>query len=337
MLKNNCPKVSVIVVNFKGKKQLRKCLEHLIKTSYPNYDIIVVDCLTPNIKRWMKRLFPKIKLIHYNHDIGASASHNVSATANDSKYLAFIDNDSYVTKNWLTELVKIMETDKKIGAAQAKILLTQNKRYMDHLGLAIDALGTWYTPRGINADRFNSLIEIFAASSAGFIVQKEAFDRVQGFDADYFIYDDDTDFSFRLRLFGYRIVFVPSAIIFHDADPARIFSPKKLFHAFKNRIYTMLKNYQLRNIWWRLALYYLATFAVGVYFLIINRNFEAITLFRSAFLPLKNLKSIWKKRAYVQFYRQISDSELFHRGFLKCDLRATLLDIMSKLKYVKKA
>lgn len=330
------PKVSVIVINVKGTEQLEKCLRCLIKTTYLNYEIIVVDCLTTNLKVWMRKFFPKVKVIHYDYDIGPSASHNVkNKITASSKYLAFLDNDACVTENWLTELVKVMEKDEKIGMAQAKILMTGNHRRLDHTGIAIDALGTWYTTRGLNADKFKKVFEIFAASSAGCIVSRRAFEEAGGFDPDYFIYDDDTDLSFRIRLLGYKIVFVPSAIIFHDARPMRVFTSKKLFHSFKNRMCTMLKNYELKNLWWRFSLYFFSTIVAGTSFLLIKKMDEAKALFRSITYSLVNIKRIWVKRSYIQFKRKVRDSELFHEGYLRNDINATLRDVRLKLKFLR--
>jgi hypothetical protein len=285
---------------------------------------------------WIKEFFPKVKVIHYDYDIGPSASHNAEKKAIDeeSQYLAFLDNDTYVTENWLTELVKVMEDDKRIGVAQAKILMSDNNHLLDHTGIAIDALGTWYTTRGLRADNFKDIFEIFAASSAGCIVRRKAFDEVGGFDPDYFIYDDDTDFSFRVRLFGYNVVFVPQAIVFHKGEPTRALNPKKLHHSAKNRICTMLKNYELRNLWWRLHLYLTLTFFAGIGFVLIKKLVEAKEIFRSITYPLKNIKKIWQKRMRIQLNRRVRDYELFKSGLLRNDIHATFIDVKSKLRYL---
>ncbi len=324
--------VSVVVINFKGTQQLEKCLNHLTKTVYPNYEIIIVDCLTENLETWIRKHFPTAKVIHYDRDIGPSASHNVDKNFLNpqSKYLAFLDNDAYVTENWLTELVKVMEYDSQIGIAQAKILMTSNSRLMDNAGIAIDALGTWYTTRGAKAYRFQNLFEIFAASSAGCLVLRKAFEEAGGFDPDYFIYDDDTDFSFRVRLLGYRIVFVPSAIVFHDAEPVRALSPRKLFHSVKNRLYTMLKNYELKNLWWRVSVYSFLTSLAGVSFIVLKRSAEAKQIFKGILYPLLKIGEIWKKRVAIQSSRRVRDSELLKCSLIREDVRATLLDIKLK-------
>ncbi|MBS7647353.1 glycosyltransferase family 2 protein [Candidatus Bathyarchaeota archaeon] len=335
-MSNKWPMVSVVVINFRGTDQLEKCLTYLMRTNYPNYEVIIVDCLTENLESWTNQHFPKAKIVHYAYDIGPSASHNVGkAILNpESKYLAFLDNDAYVTENWLTELVKVMESNEKIGVAQAKILMTSNKKLMDNAGLAIDALGTWYTPRGLKADNFQTLTEIFAASSAGCLVRLEAFEKVGGFDPEYFIYDDDTDFSFRVRLLGYKIVFVPTAVVFHDGDPVRALNPRKLWHSVKNRIFTMAKNYELKNLWWHLTLYSFLTFLAGIGFVLAGHFLEAKETFRGLFYPLVNFRRILEKRAVVQSFRKVGDAELFRSGFIKNDIRATVQDIKLKARQI---
>lgn len=333
---NKKPKVSIVVVNAKGTRQLRKCLNYLARTNYPDYEITVVDCLTDSLARWVNEFFPSIKVIHYDYDIGPSHSHNVERKVGDaeSKYLAFIDNDAYVTEDWLTELVEVMESSEKIGVAQAKILTTKGDGLLDHTGIAIDALGTWHTTRGLKGSKFRNVFEIFAASSAGCIVRRKVFDEVGGFDPDYFIYDDDTDFSFRVRLLGYEIVFVPSSIIFHEGGLTRALAPKKLYHSVKNRMYTMLKNFELKNLWWRFSLYLTLTFLAGIGFASMRKVDEAIEIFRSITHTFTNLKRVWTKRMFVQLNRHIKDSELFHSGFLRNDIRPTWRDIRLKMQHL---
>lgn len=276
-----------------------------------------------------------VKVVHYDYDIGPSASHNVGKCVlnSHSKYLAFLDNDAYVTEDWLTELVKVAENDEEIGVAQAKILMTSNSRLLDNAGIAIDALGTWYTTRGLKADDFPNIFEIFAASSAGCLVLREAFEKTGGFDPDYFIYDDDTDFSFRARLFGYKTVFVPSSVVFHDGEPWRALNPKKLHHSVKNRICTMIKNYELRNLWWRLSLYSTLTFLAAIGFVLIGKPLEAKETFRGFAHSLSNIRKMWEKRMKVQLFRKVKDSELFKHGFIRNDIRATVSDIKLKAGY----
>ncbi len=76
----------------------------------------------------------------------------------------------------------------------------------------------------------------------------------------------------------------------------RAVSPKKLAHSIKNRMYTMLKNYELKNLWWRFSLYLALTFLVGAVFAIVKRLDDAREVFASITHTLINFKKIWSKR-----------------------------------------
>ncbi|MEM2137342.1 MAG: glycosyltransferase family 2 protein [Candidatus Methanomethylicia archaeon] len=332
------PMVSIVVINFKSIQQLEKCLRYLERTRYPNYELIVVDCLTKGVDAWIKKFYPNVKLIHYDHDIGASASHNVDDFLDkNSKYIAFLDNDAYVTEEWLMELVKVMENDENVGVAQAKIVRAKNPGLLDHVGMAIDAFGTWLTLQGFKADSIKNISEIFVASSAGCIVRRNLFKMVRGFDPDYFIYDDDTDFSFRIRLLGYKIIIVPSSIIFHEGEPTRSLIPRKLYHSIKNRMCTMIKNYEFRHLWWRLTIYMISVFMAGVCLFLIRRFLEAREVLRSLLYPLVNLRKLWIKRALIQSKRVVRDSEFLKRGFILNNINPTIQDMKTKLVYVSKS
>ncbi len=320
------PRVSVIVINARDKEWLGKCLESLIETDYPDFETIVVDCQTPEIEEWIAEHFKGIKLTHLEEDIGPSASHNVGVAKADpsSEYLAFLDNDTTVEPSWLKELIKVIHNDKKPGIAQAKILKMGRENRLDHTGLAIDTLGTWCTTLNMKEESFDKVLEVFAASLAACVVSRDVFNKVGGFDDDYFIYDDDTDFCWRARLLGYRVVFVPSARVTHSGQIASGVKPRKLFHGTKNRGYTLLKNYDLGNLWWRMCVYYVVMSLCALTFLFLLKPGQAIASLSGLADMIVNFKKIWQKRVKIQSSRRVSDKELFLQKLLRKDVWATL-------------
>ncbi len=326
-MSNKYPKVSVVVVNAKDWEYLEKCLRSLVETNYPNFEIIIVDCQTSGIRSWIAEYFEKVRVVHFEKDVGASASHNigVAKASPASKYIAFLDNDTVVEASWLRELVRVAEKYQKVGIAQAKILKMKEQDHLHHTGLALDALGTWVTTLDMNEKDFNDISEIFAASSAACIVRRDVFNEVGGFDEDYFIYDDDTDFCWRTRLLGYKIIFVPSARVYHFGQiPRASWQPKKIFHGVKNRGCTLLKNYELRNLWWRMVIYYLALTTGALVFALVRKLMQAYALLRGSAYLVLNFNAIWRKRIKVQERRRVSDERLFKQRLLRKDIHATL-------------
>jgi len=326
------PKVSAVVINVRGTNLLEECLEALVQTDYPNLEIIVVDCQTPLIEKWVKERFSTVKVIHFKEDIGSSASHNVGAVKADSEseYIAFLDNDTLVEPNWLKESIKLLETDQKIGIVQPKILLIGAEEKLDHAGLALDALGTWSTLFGMEEKDFSEVFDLFAASFAACVVRRRVFDFVGGFDEDYFIYDDDTDFCWRTILAGYSIVFAPMARASHRGQVSKSLTPKRMYHSAKNRVNTMLKNYELKNLWRRILPFYILSLLTAFAFVLLLKFELTAAMIKGLTYPIRNFSRIWQKRIKVQNRRKVNDQEIFQRKILRNDIYPTLLDVRRK-------
>ena len=342
MLKESegCPSVSIVIVNFNSKELLRRCLLTLLDTNYSNYEVVVVDNgSTDGTLTVMEASFgsdSRVTFVRKPENVGHAEGCNIGAKMTAGRYIVFLDSDmQFDSKDWLAELVNVMENDDSIGLAQAKIVLSDDKRCLDYVCMAVDALGTWTATYGSKEDMFKEDFEILAASSGCCIVRRNVFDQVGGFDAHYFIYDDDTDLSLRARLLGHRVMFVPSSLVVHRSGVLRGISGLMLYHSSKNRLRTVLKNYELRNVWWRFSVLAFFTFMVSVGFFAVNKPDEAKATLRGMINPIKDFPKIWYKRLTVQSKRRVRDFELVDQGFLKNDFRSTLQDFRLKLEYMR--
>jgi GT2 family glycosyltransferase len=334
-----CPSVSVVIVNYNGRDVLRQCLSTLLDTDYPNCEIVVVDnASTDGSLDDFEASFgsnPRIQLVENRENVGHAEGCNIGARMTSGKYLVFLDSDiAFEDATWLRELVNVMENDDSVGLAQAKIVLAENKNCLDYVCVAVDALGTWEANYGSKEECLKEKFEILAASSGCCIVRRDVFNQVGGFDADYFIYDDDTDLSLRARILGYRVMFVPSAVVIHRGGILRGVSGSMLYYSSKNRLNTVLKNYELRNAWWRFSVLTFFTLAVSAGFFAVKKHEEAKATLRGVINPIVTLPKIWKKRLLFQSKRRVKDSELVKGGFLRNDFRSTIQDFKLKLKYM---
>ncbi len=336
----SCPSVSIVIVNFNGREFLSECLLTLLDTDYPNYEVVVVDnASTDGSFAEIELSFgsdSRIKLVRNSENVGHSEGCNIGARIAKGQYIVFLDSDTeFKAENWLWELVKVMENDGTVGLAQAKLVLSEDKSRLDYVCVAVDALGTWAANYGSKEEMLGENFEILAASSGCCIIRREVFNQAGGFDADYFIYDDDTDLSLRARLLGYRILFVPSASVIHRGGVLRGVSGMSLYHSSKNRMRTVLKNYELRNVWWRFSVLSFFTFMVSVGFFAVKKHDEAKATLRGLISPIKDLPEIWKKRLLFQSKRRVRDFELVNKGFIRNDFRSTLQDFKIKRKYMQ--
>ncbi len=335
-----CPSVSVVVVNFNGRELLRQCLLTLLDTDYPNYEVVVVDnASTDGSPAEIEKCFgsdSRIKLVRNRENVGHAEGCNIGARVTRGRYLVFLDSDTeFRAGDWLWELVRVMEGDESVGLAQAKLVLAEDKGCLDYVCVAVDALGTWAATYGLKDEGFKENFEILAASSGCCIVRRKVFDEAGGFDSDYFIYDDDTDLSLRARLLGYRVLLVPSAVVIHRGGVWRGLNSRTLFHSSKNRVRTVLKNYELRNVWWRFSVLSFFTFVVSVGFVVLGKSDEAKATFRGLLSPVRDFRRIWRKRLLLQSKRRIKDYELVNKGLIRNDFRSTLEDFKIKLKHMQ--
>jgi GT2 family glycosyltransferase len=329
----------VVVVNFNGREFLRQCLLTLLETDYPNYEVVVVDnASTDGSLAEIEKCLgsdSRIRLVRNSENVGHAEGCNIGARVTTGRYLVFLDSDTeFSAVDWLWELVRVMESDKSVGVAQAKLVLAEDMGCLDYVCVGVDALGTWAATYGLKEEGLRENSEILAASSGCCIVRRKVFEEVGGFDSDYFIYDDDTDLSLRARLLGYRVLLVPSARVIHRGGVLRGLKSRTLYHSSKNRVRTALKNYELRNMWWRFSVLSFFTFMVSVGFVVLGKIDEAKATFRGLLSNVKDFRRIWIKRLSLQSKRRIRDYELVQNGFIRNDFRSTLQDFKIKLKHM---
>jgi GT2 family glycosyltransferase len=132
-------------------------------------------------------------------------------------YVVLLNNDAVADKEWLQHLVQAIEKDKNIGIATSKIISSDGGR--------IDSTGDMYTvwglpyPRGRGefvSKQYDKDTTIFAASGGASIYRASMLEEIGLFDDDFFAYYEDVDISFRAQLGGWKIVYAPRAIVYHQ-------------------------------------------------------------------------------------------------------------------------
>jgi hypothetical protein len=138
---------------------------------------------------------------------------------------ALINSDIEVTKDWLSPIVNLMDSNKKLAACQPKILdynIEEKFEYAGASGGFIDNLGYPFCRGRIFDDleedngQYNDATEVFWATGACIFVRADAFWEVGGFDADFFAHQEEIDLCWRMKNKGYKIMVEPKSVV----DPA---------------------------------------------------------------------------------------------------------------------
>jgi len=245
--------VALIIVNFNGLEYLADCLTSLANLDYAkeNYKIFLVDnASTDNSVNFVRANFPQVEIIVNKENLGFAEGNNIGmekTLAENFDYICLLNQDTISDSGFLKELVKTAEADEKIAAVQPRIMLYPEKEKVNSLGNSIHYLGFGYSSGGYQ--QFNGNLEpkeIAYASGAAVLIKKEALEKVGLFDPDFFMYHEDLDLGWRLRLAGYKILVVPTAVVYHKYQFSK--SIKKYYFMERNRLICLLENYKIGTL-----------------------------------------------------------------------------------------
>ncbi len=315
-------KISVIIVNYNGKKYIDRCVTAVFANNYPDYEVVVVDNGSDDgsveLLKSKYGQHENFKIVELDSNMGPAYARNKAAEVATGKHLALLDNDTIPDKDWLLEPVKALEADETLGACQCKLLLLNSPKQLDYTGDYISQYGflvqrvaTGEIDRGQSDER----IEILSAKSAAMLIRKEAFDKTGGFDPDYFIYVEETDLGWRTWLAGWRIIFIPESRVLHEFGTTSIIIPDKQnylakFHGTKNYIMTLMKNFGTWNYIKIIPLHIVMWVAIACWLAWKKQGKSAGYIFSGIWWVIVHGSLIRIKRKRIQSNREISEKDL---------------------------
>lgn len=327
MLKSNSM-VSVVIVNYNGFEYLRNCLDSLLRSDYPFYEIIIVDNGSTDgsvikIYKEFEKHLNKIIILNLSKNLGFAVGNRIGANKAAGNYIFFLNSDATVKPSCLGELVKVMDTDSSIGVAQPKILLMDKPDTFDSAGGAISIFGV-IRIRGMNEkDRgqFNRMEEISFAKGAAMIARNRTWKVLDGFDPLFFVYSEETDFCWRVWLTGYRVIYAPSATVYHAGAATSTkfgyyFARVLMYQYYRNQIITVIKNLSLRNLIKIIPGLFGLNLVQFVLQLSRNQPILLLSNLRGITWCFLYFNKLWTKRLAVQRERVVNDKVLLERGAL---------------------
>lgn len=306
------PFVSIVTVSFNRKQVLVRNLKRILNSHYPNFEVIIVDnASTDGSVELVEKLFgndPRLRIIRNSRNLGVVAR-NIGVKVSKGKYLVLFDDDTEVTPNCLKELIKVMELDQTIGAAQSRIFSIFNRNEVPPLQGFIDRFGFPYPV----LSNQNEITEFFYICCAAMAIRRDVINRLGSMFDPKFFSVVDTDLSWRIRLTGYRIVLAPRSVVYHGHKLKfkRVDYPFTIFNSAKNHMAMLLKNYELHNVVKYLPFFILCVTSASIYFIIKDRIHECLACIKAILWNLSNLKYVWTERLKIQhLVRQVPDKEI---------------------------
>ncbi|PJF28450.1 MAG: glycosyltransferase family 2 protein [Phototrophicales bacterium] len=307
------PKVSIITVGYNSLEDLKRCLPSFMAQQYPNFEIVVVDNASKDgTASYLSAHFPSVRLYRAERNLGFSGGNNWAASEAEGEYLAFINPDTTVKPDCLYWLVETLQ-DRSVGIATPKILMMSQPDRINTCGNDVHYTGYGYL-RGWSqsADSMNTPERVFSVSGAAFLIRKDLFLQLGGFDENFApAYVEDTDLSWRAMMCGYSAVYVPSSVVYHDYTMG--FGPQKYHWLERNRYQMILKNYDWRTFALLLPAILLSEVVAWGYATMRGTAHMRAKLKSYGWL-VRNLGAILQARQRVQSLRRVKDREILRRA-----------------------
>ena len=266
--------VLIVVLNWNGISDTEKCLNSLLRQTYNNYKILVIDngSIDDSLVRLRKieRKNDNISLAVNKYNKGFAGGVNTGiryALKQDFDAVALFNNDAVADENWLFELVKGL--DHKHTAFATGLLLHEDGKTIDSSG---DYYSIWGMPFPRNrGDKTEDAYEsgfVFSGSGGASLYKTSLFKEIGLFDESFFAYYEDLDMSFRTQLAGRKVYFTNKAIAYHKQGATSEKIPGfTIYQTFKNIPLLFIKDVPTKLLFpigIRLFLLYLLIFGNAV-------------------------------------------------------------------------
>ncbi|HBB76911.1 MAG: hypothetical protein A3J18_02465 [Candidatus Levybacteria bacterium RIFCSPLOWO2_02_FULL_40_18] len=324
--------VSVLIVNWNSKENLKDCLQSLFKIDYPNYEVIIVDNgSTDDSVSWVKKNYPGVIIAKANRNLGFAGGNEFGLKHCRGKYILFLNNDTLVTKSFLTELVSFIEKDEKLAVVQPAILF---HRPGESLHGKINSVGSFILNSGflyhlnygkefIEKD-YGESYEIYTAYGACFLANRKLVNKLGLFDPEYFAYFEETDFSHRVWLSGHKVKIYTKAVIYHKGAKTAQKLPSSFiqYHSFKNRLFTYLKNFGLVNIYKIFVPHLFICEVSSVLYLAMRRPGYTLAIQKAILWNIIKVGKLLRERRKVQEeIRKVRDADFIPKLTRKVNIR----------------
>jgi GT2 family glycosyltransferase len=308
--------VSIIIVNWNGERLLPDLFNSLKKQRYKDFDIVFVDnASSDNSNAFVERLsqnFPcNIHIVGLSENRGFTGGNIEGLKYCSGKYVVLLNNDTVTDENWLYELVSAIDSHPGVGVCASK-LVAYGTDVIDSAGdgYATTSLKGFKRGEGEDSRKFTQQEYIFGACGGAAMYRREILNDIGFLDEDFFLIHEDTDLNFRAQLAGWKVLYVPTAVVYHKVRSSiGYMSDKAIYYTLRNSEFVRIKNVPLC-----IFLRCLPEFIVGmitefIYFAIKHKKFGLYL--KSKFDVIKMLPVMLKKRRDIMKKKRVGNKYLY--------------------------
>ena len=247
--------VSVVITTLNRQDKLLACLNSFYKSTYPLCEVIVVDNgSTDGTQDAVMKNFPEARLVRLGANRGIAGGRNVGLKEARGEYVFFLDSDTVMDPDCVKEAMAVMESSDDIGIVGPKIYYYDAPNMLYFAGAGINLITSQVTQRGSGEEDKGQYDNITETSHVptGFMVRKDVADPIDGHDEIFFMSYADTDFAFRVRKNGFKVLYTPRAKLWHQVafknhqktlrDTMGFTLPLRSYYFARNRVIFMKRH-----------------------------------------------------------------------------------------------
>jgi GT2 family glycosyltransferase len=278
------------------------------------HEIILVDNASSDESVEIARRFPLVRLMALNENTGFARGNNlaIEAASKESEWIALVNPDAFAEPRWLETLLLAAKSNPGFDAFGSKLVNAADPTLLDGAGDAYHMSGlVWRKGHGMPVSAaMENACEVFSPCAAAALYRRSALREVGGFDEDYFCYVEDVDLGFRLRLAGYRCLYVPQSVAHHvgSGTTGGQHSDFALYHGHRNLVWTFVKDMPGFLFWLLLPLHVSLNLVSIIWFALQGRGGVILRAKRDALLGLSKM---WRKRQQIQKARLASINDIW--------------------------
>lgn len=246
------PEVSVVVLSWNSATFLPGCLQSLSRTQGIAFEVIHVDNASSDRSHEIAGAHPLVtKAIRLETNTGFGGGNNAGWAAARAPIVVFVNPDCYVRFDAIAELVRPLQNDPSVAITGAKLLYPGTKT-IQHAGGILHPNAMAEHP-GVNqpdGPEWSTVRDVDYVTGALMAIRRTDIESLGGFDPDYFpAYYEETDWCWRVRAAGRRVLYVPTAVAWHhESASLGKLSQRLIRMSYRNRVRFVIKNYSVGEI-----------------------------------------------------------------------------------------
>lgn len=320
-------KTAVVILNWNGEKLLAQFLPSIVKYSQEATVYVADNASTDDSIVFLKSNFPTVQIIKNESNFGFAQGYNEALKSVDAELFALVNSDIEVTENWLKPIIETFEKEPKTAIIQPKILDFKRKEYFEYAGAAggfIDKYGYPYC-RGrlfesLEKDngQYDDNCEIFWASGACFFIRSSVYNKLKGFDVDFFAHQEEIDLCWRAFNKGFISKYISQSVVYHVGGATlQQGNPKKTFLNFRNSLLILTKNLPKENLYKILFSRLILDGIAGIQFLFQGKFKHLVAILKAHFSFYQLFNTNYRKRSDFQSKKYYKTKSIVYIYFIK--------------------